>query len=389
MTQTPRVSVITRTKNRPALLGRAVRSVLNQTLTSWEMLVINDGGDPAPVELLVASVAKQAASRIRVIHNLTSLGMEAASNRGLDAASGDFIVVHDDDDSWEPEFLATCVDHMDDADASVGGVVTRSHKITECLDDGVVAEIGSEPYTPGLSCITLMGMARSNMFPPIAFLFKRSALKVVGHYNADLPVLGDWEFNLRFLSHFEIEVIEATLANYHIRPSTKSGVYSNTIVGGVDVHQKYDTRLRNQLLREDMRKGRAGLGFLVNMGRLLNDQLWEMKRGQMSDSTLGRLRSHGITTFAVCGAGQMGRQMVSDAKAQGFHVDRIVDGNQALWGQPFEGVTVVSAEDAFKEGCRTFVIASLTYATEIRASISRAGSLHGVEPRVFEMAEAA
>ncbi len=389
MPQTPRVSVITRTKNRPALLGRAVRSVLKQTLISWEMLIVNDGGDREPVDQLVASMAKQAAGRIRVVHNPESLGMEAASNAGLEVATGEFIVIHDDDDSWEPEFLMTCVKHLDEADDCVGGVVTRSQRIIERLEDGVVAELESYPYTPGLSCITLMTMARSNMFPPIAFLFRRSAFDTVGQFNANLPVLGDWEFNLRFLAHFEIEVLAENLANYHIRPNTKSGIYSNSVVGGLPIHQKYDTRLRNELLRDDMQRGRFGLGFLVNMTRLMNDQLWELKRGQMAESTLGRLRSQGITRFAVCGAGQMGRRMVSDAKAQGFHVDHIVDGNESLWGQPVEGVTVVGADEALKGGCRTFVIASLTYSTEIRSTISRAGSLQGIEPRVFEMAEAA
>jgi hypothetical protein len=81
--------------------------------------------------------------------------------------------------------------------------------------------------------------------------------------------------------------------------------------------------------------------------------------------------------------------MVADAKAQGFHVDRIVDANRNLWNKPVEGVRVVGADDALKQGCRTFVIASLTYAKEIRATISAAGSKQGVDLRVFEMAEAA
>jgi glycosyltransferase involved in cell wall biosynthesis len=353
------------------------------------MLIVNDGGDEAPVNLLVASVAKQARGRIRVIHNARSLGMEAASNCGLDRASGEFIVIHDDDDSWEPGFLDACVDHMDEADACVGGVVTHSMKITERLKGGKVTTLGREPYTPGLSAIALMSMARGNMFAPIAFLYRRSALDTVGRYNEQLPVLGDWEFNLRFLAAFEIEVVQEPLANYHIRPSTRSGIYSNTVVGGLGLHEKYNARLRNSLLRDDLRHGRLGLGFLLSTARMFQDQVWELRNVQMFDSTLNKLRSQGVTRFAVCGAGVMGRRMVTDAKAQGFHVDHIVDGNRALWGKPIDGVTVVGAEDAFRKGSRTFVIASLTYAKDIRATISRAGSLHGVEPRVFEMAEAA
>jgi glycosyltransferase involved in cell wall biosynthesis len=389
MKQTPRVSIVTRTKNRPALLGRALDSALGQTLRSWEMIVVNDGGDPGPVDALVKKVAKQAAGRIKVVHNRRSLGMEAASNCALKVARGEFVVIHDDDDSWLPSFLEKSVAHLEGADPCVGGVVTHSAKITERLEGDVVTILGTEPYTPGLMAITIMAMARSNMFPPIAFLYRRSVLKTLGNYNAKLPVLGDWEFNLRFLEHFEIEVIQESLANYHIRPSTQSGIYSNTVIGGLDLHVKYDTRLRNELMRQDMRRGRPGLGFLVNMGRMLNDKAWALRRAQMFDSTLSKLRSEGITRFAVCGAGAMGRRMVADAKAQGFHVDRIVDANRNLWGKPLEGVKVVGADDALKQGCRTFVIASLSYAKEMRATISASASKQGVDLRVFEMAEAA
>jgi glycosyltransferase involved in cell wall biosynthesis len=389
MKKNPRVSIVTRTKNRPALLGRAIESALGQTMASWEMVIVNDGGDCAPVDALVKKVAKRAAGRIRVVHNPKSMGMEAASNCALKVARGEFVVIHDDDDSWLPAFLEKTVAHLDGADACVAGVVTHSARITERLEDDTVTILGSEPYTPGLMAITLMAMARTNMFPPIAFVYRRSALKTIGKYNPGLPVLGDWEFNLRFLECYEIEVIPELLANYHIRPSTKSGIYSNTVIGGLDLHLKYDTRLRNELMRQDMREGRPGLGFLVNLGRMMNDQMWEFRRAQMFDCTLTKLRNHGITRFAVCGAGAMGRRMVADAKAQGFHVDRIVDANKTLWGKPLEGVTVVGADDALKQGCRTFVIASLTYAKEMRAVISAAASKQGVDLRVFEMVEAA
>jgi glycosyltransferase involved in cell wall biosynthesis len=371
------------------LLRRAIASVLAQTLRSWEMLIVNDGGKPRAVNDLVKAVSARARGRIRVIHNANSLGMEAASNRALQEAKGDYIVIHDDDDTWEKTFLEESVAHMDSADPCVGGVVTHSSKITERLEGSHVYFERSDPYTPGLACITLMAMGRTNMFPPIAFLYRRSTLDVLKGYNASLPVLGDWEFNLRFLSEFEIEVLQKPLANYHIRPATSSGIYSNTIIGGLNLHQKYDTRLRNQLLRDDMKAGRAGLGFLVNFGRLLNDQTWELRRGQMLDSTFSELRANGVTRFAVYGAGAVGRRITADAKTVGFQVERIVDRNQDLWNKQIHGVSVSGVEQAIEDGCHTFVVASLTYAKEIRAALTEAGKARGIEPRIFELAAAA
>ena len=389
MAQPPRVSIVTRTKDRPVLLRRAVASVLEQTLRSWEMIIVNDGGKPGPVNALVRAAAGRARGRIRVIHNRESLGMEAASNRALEVVRGDYVVIHDDDDSWEKTFLAEGVAHLDAADSAVGGVVTHSTRVTEHLKGRKVRIERHDPYTPGLQCITLMAMGRTNMFPPIAFLYRRSALAVVGVYRPDLPVLGDWEFNLRFLTEYQIEVIPRPLANYHIRPSTPNGIYSNSVVGGLNLHQKFDTRLRNQLLRDDIKAGRSGLGFLVNIGRLLNDQMWDLKRVRMLDSTFGGLRAHGVRKFSIYGAGAVGRRLAADARSEGFDVERIVDRDQGLWNKSINGVKVMGVDQALDEGCDTFVVASLTYAKEIKATITEASRAKGIEPRIFELPAAA
>ena len=388
MAQSPRVSIITRTKNRPALLHRAVASVLGQTLDDWEMLIVNDGGDPAPVDALVEGVAHQARGRIHVLHNAVNVGMEAASNLALERARGEFVTIHDDDDSWEPSFLDVCVGHLDSADPGGEGVVTASTKVTERLDeDGVTIE-GTEPYGTPLASVTLLEMARGNMFPPIAFLYRRRVVDVIGPYRADLPVLGDWEFNLRFLAEFDIDPLPQALANYHIRPQTAAGVYSNTIVGGLSLHAKHAARLRNRLLRDDMRAGRLGLGFMVNLGRMLNDQLWEMRRGQIFDRTLGRLRTQRIFEFVVYGAGALCRQVIVSAQTLGMDVVGVVDRNSALWGTEIEGVAVTGLDAALDQGHRTFLVASMTYAREMRTAIEQAADARGIDVRIVEIDQA-
>lgn len=385
MSDAPRVSIVTRTRNRPVLLRRAIASALSQTMPSWEMLIVNDGGEAAPVDELVAAVADTARDRIRVIHNAVNRGMEAASNLALSHATGEFVVIHDDDDSWEPEYLAACVGHLDGADSGVEGVVTASTRIVERLDGDTVTIVASEPYGNPLQSITLLEMARGNMFPPIAFLYRRAVLASIGSYRADLPVLGDWEFNLRFLAEYEIDAITRPLANYHIRPDTTTGVYSNTVVGGISLHQKYAARLRNELLRDDMRRGRSGLGFLVNMARMLNDQLWEMRRGHVFDRALGRLRGQGVVSLAVYGAGALCRQVIISAQSLGLHVQCVVDRNAAIWGTDIEGVDVMGLDAALDRGCDTFLIASVTYAREMRATIDTAAKARGTTVKIAEI----
>lgn len=92
----PEVSVVITTKNRPALLPRAVHSVLAQTFGDLELIVVDDGSD-LPVTLAGDD------PRARVIRNGSSVGLSEARNTGFRAARGCFFCMLDDDDWYLPD----------------------------------------------------------------------------------------------------------------------------------------------------------------------------------------------------------------------------------------------------------------------------------------------
>jgi FMN phosphatase YigB (HAD superfamily) len=248
------VSVVMRTRDRLLLLERAIASVRGQRFADWELVIVNDGGAPAPVDALV-QVAGDA--RIRVLHRTTSRGMEGASNAGLAGAHGRFVAIHDDDDSWEPDFLAACVDYLEQPGAPPG-VVTHSVLVREELHDGRVIERVRDPrFNAWLREVSLMRLAAVNSFPPISFVYARSVLADLGGYREDLPVLGDWEFNLRFRARHPIGVLPRPLARYHVRPAapraTVNGALANSVGG--PLHREWDQKLRAQLWRSDPKLG--------------------------------------------------------------------------------------------------------------------------------------
>jgi hypothetical protein len=110
-------------------------------------------------------------------------------------------------------------------------------------------------------------VAGENQFRVNAFVFERSCLENVGLYREDLPVLGDWEFNLRFLRDYDIGVIPEELSYFHTRPPKTDGSFSNTVVDGVDRHVLYETIIRNEYLRRDLSEGKLGLGWLLSQSR--------------------------------------------------------------------------------------------------------------------------
>ncbi len=263
----PKVAVITRTKDRALLLRRAIASVLGQRFTDWQLVIVNDGGAPAPVDALVAEHRAVLGDRVRVIHHAQSKGMEAASNAGLKASQSDYVVIHDDDDSWHPDFLFETVAFLENNPTLIGlgGVITHSLRVIERIENEQVIETARDPFNTWLEGVTLYRLAGRNAFPPISFVYKRRILDEIGYYREDLPVLGDWDFNLRFVAKYEIAVIPKTLAYYHHRAQAQSGAYGNTVVGGLDKHRYFDAYVRNELLRKELAAGTPGLGLLVGI----------------------------------------------------------------------------------------------------------------------------
>lgn len=101
----PSVSVVLPTYNRAALVVDAIDSVLRQTHSDLELIVVVDGSEDDTVSRL----KRIADPRLRTIVQANA-GLNAARNAALDLARGEFIALLDDDDVWRPEKLAMQVD---------------------------------------------------------------------------------------------------------------------------------------------------------------------------------------------------------------------------------------------------------------------------------------
>ncbi|NLR72480.1 glycosyltransferase [Novosphingobium sp. ERN07] len=260
-----KVSIVTRTKDREILLKRAAQSVLSQSFKDYCWVVVNDGGDDSVVRRVISGCGIDE-NRVEIISNKYSLGMEAASNLGVNAVKSEYIVIHDDDDSWAPEFLANTVQFLEEnPDHLYGGVVSHSTYISELIRDDEVVEIQRKPYQNRLVGVDLEAVLDKNLFPPISFLFRRSIYDSVGGFDETLPVLGDWLFNLEFLLRANIGVLPKSLAFYHHRDRSDATApeYRNTVVDQVSLHQQYTPIVRNRFLRRNLNQSAVSLGLTL------------------------------------------------------------------------------------------------------------------------------
>lgn len=97
------VSVYIITFNRLDLLKRAIESVLNQSYTNLEIIVVNDCSDDGTCEFLTEISSKE--KKIKALHNKVNMGPCYSRNRAIDLASGKYITGLDDDDYFHKDRL--------------------------------------------------------------------------------------------------------------------------------------------------------------------------------------------------------------------------------------------------------------------------------------------
>ncbi|MGD9038317.1 MAG: glycosyltransferase family A protein [Desulfobacteraceae bacterium] len=189
------VSVIIPTYNRARSLLRAISSVLYQTFTDFEVIVVDDGSDDETAECL-----KSLTDHIKYIRHLDNLGVSAARNRGIAASRYPFIAFLDSDDYWLPGKLST---QMAFFDAKPEAVACQTDEIW--IRNGVRVNPGKRHLKP--SGDIFFPSLRLCLVSPSAVMLKRSVLDEVGLFDEDLPACEDYELWLRISCRYPIHLI--------------------------------------------------------------------------------------------------------------------------------------------------------------------------------------
>ena len=203
---TPLVSVITRTKDRPRMLRKALESVAEQTYPNIEALVLNDGGvDVADVVHGFEGVI----SRVRYISLSPAKGRSAAANTGLQEATGQYLMFLDDDDWLYHDHIAKLVDILEREESSC-----VAYTGVECMSEespGVwkKVHIFNEPYDP-------VQLLIQNYIPSHAALFRRHFVDAGCRFDEDLGIYEDWDFWLQLSQKTTFRYVEGISAVYRI-----------------------------------------------------------------------------------------------------------------------------------------------------------------------------
>lgn len=209
MRHSPRITVIIPTYNRASIVPRAIDSVLAQTYTDYEIIVVDDASTDETGILLVNKYN----NKISCIRKEKNEGLAAARNTGIRAARGVYTAFLDDDDAWLPEKLALQLKVMEE-DPAVGLVYCGYLHADD--NDTILATVRPEK--------------RGNVFHDLlyqnhitgsasAVLIKTEVLHAAGYFNASLSACEDWDLWIRISRLCAVDFVDAPLVKWCVHPS--------------------------------------------------------------------------------------------------------------------------------------------------------------------------
>ncbi len=241
------VSVIIPTFNRARFLGEALDSVLGQTYSDLEVIVVDDGSSDGTAELMATRTRDDA--RVRYVRQ-ANRGASAARNAGLDAATGDFIAFLDSDDAWQPwhlELTLACLEQAPEAGliwtdiefVDDAGVLVKSSALEQLLSNyhrfpleelfegssslgelGLTAPPGSEDgrlYVGDVFSPMIMG----NLVLASSTVIRRERLERADRFDETLPMGEDYEFFLRACRAGPVAFVDVDDVRYRVGNADK------------------------------------------------------------------------------------------------------------------------------------------------------------------------
>ncbi len=236
------VSVIIPTYNRGRMLAEAIDSVLAQTFTDFQLIVVDDGSTDNTTDILSAYQ-----DEIVCIRQENS-GVSAARNRGINSASGDFIAFLDSDDLWLPEKLFHQVRFFNE---NKEALICQTEELW--IRKGVRVNPGNR-HKKQSGMIFKPSLALC-LVSPSAVMIKKRLFDEVGLFDESLPACEDYDLWLRIGCRFPIYLIDIPLI-------TKRGGHKDQLSASPGLDKYRIQAIKN----------------ILESGNLSDDQLFEAQK---------------------------------------------------------------------------------------------------------------
>ncbi len=213
-TAAPTVSIIMPAYNVAQYIGEALDSVLAQTFTDYEIIVVNDG---SPDTEKLEQVLQPYRDRVVYVKH-ENRGLSGARNTAICTARGSLVALLDPDDVWEPHYLAVQVSMMEN-DPTIDVLYPNAQLFGDAVDAG--REYMEVCPSNGEVTFETLVTLKCNVF--ISVTARREALVRAGMFDESLRSVEDFDLWLRIIKQGgRIAYHRQVLARYRRRPESLS-----------------------------------------------------------------------------------------------------------------------------------------------------------------------
>ena len=289
----PLISVIIPAYNASSSIARALDSVLGQTFTDFEILVVNDGSSDTPeLESVLNAYLKMIA-----YHKQENRGAGAARNVGVNNARGEFLAFLDADDQWRPNYLEAQMDVLQKSGADA--VYCDALFVgSPALKDKTYMELAPSrtEVTPESLLAVDVGVITSGV------IARKQAVRDVGGFDETIRRGQDFDLWLRMAQKgFKFACHREVLLHYMVSDSGLSGDAVNQMRRRVELLETIRTRgglSASELaaLEQNMEECKVRLAVESGKARLLNRDF----EGALHEFSNANKMRHSWKVTAVC-----------------------------------------------------------------------------------------
>lgn len=194
----PTVSIVLPCYNGAGFLAQSIDSVISQTYTNWELIIVNDCSKDNSLDIMQDYAAHD--SRILIINNEHNLKLPGALNRGFQEARGKYLTWTSHDNRMAPTMLEEFVSYLDDNPNK--GLVTACYAAFSLKNGETLYEVhhpDPQLHLPLFNCVCY------------AFMYRREVLETVGDYDTTLFLVEDYDYWVRIWQKYPVGKIYKVL----------------------------------------------------------------------------------------------------------------------------------------------------------------------------------
>lgn len=202
----PLVSVVIPVHNREDTIKRAIDSVLYQSYSNLELIIVDDGSTDHTLDI----VRQYSDTRIRVVELLKCSGANVARNKGISYARGEYIAFQDSDDEWIENKIEHQIAYMVAHGFAAGFCAYNLIENDYCI---VLPEEYSNKkrYEENL----LTELTRHNVISTQTLVVRRDIVERLGGFDNEMPRLQDYEFVIRLVQQIPVGYVSEVLVNVY------------------------------------------------------------------------------------------------------------------------------------------------------------------------------